>query len=139
MESKGINKTKARLIVLVIFLIGFLAGGFSMSLYRTVTGSPEGERGKMRGGPPQAHILDKMEKKLSLTSDQRDKVRAILDETFAQYDQVRRDVDPRIHVIRQQSRERIRALLTDDQKPKFEELVAESDARREKMKEHFGK
>jgi len=52
---------------------------------------------------------------------------------------VRRDVDPRIGVIRQQSRDRLRALLTDEQKPKFEELVAESDAKREKMKEHFGK
>ena len=139
MESKAINKTKARLIVLAIFLIGFLAGGFSMSLYRTVTGSPDGDHGKMRGGPPQAHILDKMEKKLSLTAEQREKVKAILDETFTQYDQVRRDIDPRIHVIRQQSRERIRVLLTDEQKPKYEELVAEADAKREKMKEHFGK
>ena len=138
MESKAINKTKARLIVLAIFLIGFLAGGFSMSLYRTATGSPDGER-KTRGGPPQAHILDKMEKKLSLTAEQRERVKAILDETFAQYDQVRRDIDPRIHVIRQQSRERIRALLTEEQKPKYEELVAESDAKRERMKEHFGK
>ena len=138
MESNSINKTKARLIVLAIFLIGFLAGGFSMSLYRTATGSPDGER-KMRGGPPQAHILEKMEKKLSLTAEQHEKVKAILDETFTQYDQIRKDIDPRIHVIRQQSRERIRALLTEEQKPKYEELVAESDAKRERMKEHFGK
>ena len=137
MESRSLNKTKARLIVVVVFLIGFLAGGFSMSLYRTVTGSPGSERGKGNHGG--AHMLDKMDKKLNLTADQREKVKAILDETYAQYDQVAKDVEPRIHVIRQQYRDRLRALLTEEQKPKFEEMVAESDAKREKMKEHFGK
>jgi len=82
MESKSLNKTKARFIVLAVFLIGFLAGGFSMSLYRTVTGSDDSSRGRTHNGPPQAHILDKMDKKLSLTSEQRDKVKAILARHF---------------------------------------------------------
>jgi Spy/CpxP family protein refolding chaperone len=63
------------------------------------------------GGPGGADFLQKMSQKLGLTVDQQAQTQAIFSKT-------RTDVQ----TTRQQSREQIRALLTDDQKTRFDAL-----------------
>jgi Spy/CpxP family protein refolding chaperone len=81
-----------------------------------------------------------MNQKLSLTPDQQNAISRILEETFANYNEIRKEMEPRIKDFkprfdeeRQKSRDRIRALLTAEQLPGFEKMVQENDLKREKL------
>jgi hypothetical protein len=126
------------LIVLAVFVIGFTAGALSMNLYQRMN-SPSPEVKNQR---PQDQMLKKMDQALNLTGEQESQIRAILDETFQKYGEIRHEMEPQIKefkprfdAVRQQSRDRIRALLTSAQLPRYEEMVQEQDAQREKRNE----
>jgi hypothetical protein len=133
MEGRTTSRNKARLLVLVVFVIGVAAGALSMNLY--LRAGTRGERPRPRGP---GEVVTKMSERLSLTADQRERVGAILKDTFGQYDVIKQDADPcfqqvkpRFDAVRQAGRDRIRALLTEEQLPKFEQMVKEQDAERE--------
>jgi periplasmic protein CpxP/Spy len=97
------------------------------------TGPPRGGRGGPRGEERQVEFLTK---KLSLTPDQVTQVKAIDDDSRKQMMALRDDTstagpDKRAKMmeIRKTSSGKIRALLTDDQKTKYDALM-------EEMKEH---
>jgi uncharacterized membrane protein len=134
MEGRTTSRNKARLLVLSVFLIGAAAGALSMNLYLR-SGAPERPNPGRRSP---GEVVSKMSDRLNLTSDQRERVGAILKETFGQYDLIKQDVDPcfqqvkpRFDTVRQASREKIRAVLSEEQLPKFEQMVREQDAERE--------
>lgn len=141
MESNT-SQRKARLIVAAVFVIGFAAGALSLNLYEHLTSSkkPDPPRGRSE------YILEKMKEEVGLTSDQQERIKKILDETGEKYIEIRKDIDPvmkpfepRFDAVRQESRARIRALLSEDQLPKFEEMVRKQDEMREKERERFKK
>jgi hypothetical protein len=141
MESNT-SQRNARLIVAAVFVIGFAAGALSLNLYQHLTSSkkPDPPRGRSE------YILEKMKEEVGLTSDQQERIKKILDETGEKYIEIRRDIDPvmkpfepRFDAVRQESRARIRALLSEDQLPKFEEMVRKQDETREKERERFKK
>jgi Spy/CpxP family protein refolding chaperone len=140
MESKTSGQMKARLVVLAVFVVGFAVGALSMNLYNRIQNrSPEERRGIAKS----EHIIRKMDQRLDLTQEQQERIRAILDETMDKYMEIRqemqplmKDFEPRFNAVRQQSRDRIRALLSPEQLPKFEEMARERD---EKLKERFKK
>jgi uncharacterized membrane protein len=143
MESRTSSQTKARLIVLTIFVIGFAAGALSMNLYERFS-----SKGPSTELPPHGptYLLTKMDNKLDLSEGQRQEIKTILEETSEKYIEIRRDLQPRVKefeprfdAVRQQSRDRIRAVLKPDQLPKYEEMVQESDRRREEMNEKLKK
>jgi hypothetical protein len=143
MESRTSSQTKARLIVLAVFVIGFAAGALSMNLYDRFSSQGPDKDGS-RHGPN--YLLTKMDRNLDLSDEQEKEVGAILEEANQKYTEIRRDMQPRIkeyeprfESIRLQSRDRIRAVLKPDQLPKFEEMVQESDRRREEMNEKLKK
>lgn len=124
MASKPTGQIKAKLLVVLIFVIGVLAGALSMNLYQRVYGAPENVKHDSN------YVFNKLNKRLDLTSDQQTKIHDILKDTFSQYDSIGKDMEPRINDVRQHSRDRIRSVLTKDQLAKFEEMVAESDKKR---------
>lgn len=67
---------------------------------------------------------------LNLTSQQAQQLETILDETAAGYRSIRERVGPEYEAVRQQGRDKIRALLTPGQRAKFEELVRRIDEER---------
>jgi hypothetical protein len=130
------SKNKARLIVLTIFIIGFTAGALSMNLYERLMNT-----GPVKRGKPPEFITKKIDERVNLNSEQQAHIRAILEETFEQYNEIRKDMDPklkefepRFQEVRRKSRERIRAELTENQLPGFEKLMEEEDKRREESK-----
>jgi Spy/CpxP family protein refolding chaperone len=138
MESRS-STTKARLLVVSVFVIGFLAGALSLNLYQQwiSPNSPE------RGGDPSNRILKKMDERLSLTTEQEAQIKSILEETFSKYKDIRSEMEPRVkefeprfNEARQQGRDRMRAVLSAEQLPKFEEMVKEQDRMRENREEH---
>jgi hypothetical protein len=131
--TSNINKNKARLIVLSIFIIGFTTGALSMNLYERFMHGKQPHNGK-----PGDFILRKIDDRVSLNSEQEARIRAILTETSEQYNTIRIDMEPKLKEfeprfteVRQKSRERIRAELTEKQLPEFEKLLEEEDKRRE--------
>lgn len=134
MESKPTSQNKARLIVLTVFVIGFAAGALSLNLYEHF--NPSGKDRDPRDRT--TFIIGKMDDKMGLSSDQQSRIRDILEATAQNYFDIRKkmepvvkDFEPEFDKVRQQSREQIRAVLTEKQLPKYQEMVDEQDQRRE--------
>jgi protein CpxP len=96
-------------------------------------GPPMGGRGGMQG-----HQLEMLTKKLDLTPDQVTQVKAIDDDTMKQSSAVWNDAslaqaDKRSKMmdIHKAAQDKIRAILTDEQKTKYDALLAEQKARRQ--------
>jgi hypothetical protein len=141
MESKTSSQTKARLIVMTVFVIGFAAGALSLNLYQRFM-APASPNREDRAGI----IIQRMNDKVGLTSDQQARIREILDETGKKYNEIRKEMEPRLkdfeprfNAVRQQSRDEIRTLLDEKQLPKFDEMVQEQDRMREQEREKRNK
>jgi len=71
-----------------------------------------------------------LSRELSLTPEQQRQLETILDETGKQYRQVGQRMREDYEQVRQQGRERIRAILTEEQRAKFDNLLHRTDAER---------
>lgn len=138
METKTSSQTKARLIVVTVFVIGFAAGALSLNLYEQMTSSAKKDI-PQHGAE---FLIKRMDERVGLTTDQQDQIKKILDETSEKYREIRselepriKDFEPRFNSVREQSRDRIRALLTQDQLPKYEKMIEERDRMREQERE----
>ncbi len=142
MDSNTNSQTKARVIVVSVFVIGFVAGALALNLYQRLTSSSN--KDMPHNGTE--FLVKRMNDKVGLTSEQQEQIKKILDETNDKYRDIRKDMEPRIkdfeprfNTVRQESRDRIRALLTLDQLPKYEQMVQDHDKVREQEKERTKK
>lgn len=126
MEGKTPSQAKARLIVLGVFVIGFVAGALSINLFQRVTGYGMAQSTQS----PQGRHFKELKQRLNLTKEQEEQITAIVNHTYTEYKQISQEVDPKINAARQSCRDKIRALLTPEQIPKFEEMTAEHDRER---------
>jgi Spy/CpxP family protein refolding chaperone len=127
MESANPGKTRreAALLVFVVFLLGLLVGGVGGHLWgERVWGRQEATVSR-QGPPSRARIVNDFTRELQLTPDQQEKVGAIIDDTRAQW-------AAQHEGIRERGRERIRAILTPEQLPKFEQFMQRIDEQRKK-------
>ncbi|MGB8540990.1 MAG: hypothetical protein WCD49_05055 [Candidatus Acidiferrales bacterium] len=122
------KRGEAALLVVVVFLLGALLGGIGNHVW--------GERvwGQQvtTATPSKAQIVTELTKELQLTADQQKQLGVIVDDTRAQWRALYNTVEPQHEQIRQQGRDRIRAILTPEQKPKFEEFMKRIDEQRQK-------
>jgi Spy/CpxP family protein refolding chaperone len=122
------KRGEAAALVLVVFLLGVLLGGVGNHLW--------GERvwgeQTINTQPTRNEIVGRLTRDLQLTPDQQKQLGAIVDDTRAQWRTLYTTIEPQHEQIRQQSRDRIRAILTPDQKPKFEEFMRRIDEQRKK-------
>jgi hypothetical protein len=122
------KRGEAAVLVLVVFLLGALLGGVGNHVW--------GERvwGKqiVNTQPTRNEIVGELTRDLQLTPDQQKQLGSIVDDTRAQWRTLYTTIEPQHEQIRQQSRDRIRATLTPDQKPKFEEFMHRIDEQRKK-------
>ena len=121
---------KASLLVLAVFLLGVVVGGLGLHVMRTGAAPPP--------PPPPAtgpDVVKQLDAECSLTADQEKQIRAIMDDVMSQYHQIYEPIRPQIEGVRQAGRQRIRALLTPDQLPKFEEWLRRMDEERKKQEQ----
>jgi Spy/CpxP family protein refolding chaperone len=98
-----------------------------------------GRGGPGRGGPGmEEHQIERLTKQLNLTSDQVTQLKAIDDDTRQQMMALRDDTStpreqkrPKMEAIHQAQQTKIKALLNDDQKTKYEAMEAKMRERRE--------
>jgi Spy/CpxP family protein refolding chaperone len=121
---------KAALWVGLVFLLGAALGGVLGNVFgvhaRNVP-PPQLTEGEKR-----AQKVQRLTQELSLAPDQQKQVEAIIASVQAQYKAIRQSTEPQIDEARQKGREQIRAILTPEQKPKFEDFLRRLDEERKK-------
>ena len=122
------TRSEAAVLVLIVFLLGAIAGATANHLW--------GERvwGKQlpTQPPTREQIVDKMTKDLGLTPDQAKQFGDIVDDTRTKIHADYSAADTQRDQLRLQGREKIRAILTPDQRPKFDAIMQKLDEDRKK-------
>lgn len=115
MDSSARNKWQVRLAVLILFVVGFLAGALAMNIYR---GRQLPPRAGGRGG------FEQMLDRLNLTQDQRNQIDSIFEDARKQLAELRRESEPRFRDVRQNTDERLQAVLTPEQWEQFRQMTS---------------
>lgn len=122
------SRWKSWLMLVVVFVLGAVTGVGLGGVYRSKTdASFRGSPGRNRDA-----MFEKMRSDLNLTEEQSKEMRKVLDETGNDFRALRNELRPRYEELRLKTRGRMRALLTAEQQGKFDTLMAEIDARRQK-------
>ena len=133
--NENTAKRKAALWVLVIFVLGAALGGVFGYFY--------GHRGTVAAAAPplseperRARRLDQLTHDLGLTDAQRQQMDALLLQIHTEYKSIREEnrkqLEAQTEQERQKSRDQIRAILTPEQKPKFEDFLRRLDEERKR-------
>jgi len=120
---------KAKLWLALVFLVGAAIGavfGYSFG-YRSYAATITSRQPMSEAERRAKHVAD-MTKELGLTPDQ-----------SAKMDEIIKDAQVDVGVVREKARSEMRAILTDEQKPKFEAMVQRRDAERKKAQQRMGK
>ena len=121
-------KSKAATLVFCVFLTGAVVGGlvvhiFGDRIWPTLASDPSSL-------PTRDELLQQLGQQLDLTPEQRTQIKAAMDQTTSDWHRILLTVDPQLEQARQQGRQRIRAVLTPDQLPKFEAFIRHLDEQR---------
>jgi Spy/CpxP family protein refolding chaperone len=131
--SMGENsaKQKAALWIAVVFVLGAALGG--------VFGYFFGHRSSVSAANPplsepqrRAQRVEQLTQELGLTNDQRQQLDSALSQLHARYKSIHDQSDVQTEQARQKGRDQIRAILTPEQKPKFEEFLKRIDEERKR-------
>jgi Spy/CpxP family protein refolding chaperone len=128
-------KRRAALWVAVVFVLGAALGGVFGYFY--------GHRSTVAAANPplseaqrRAQRVEQLTQELSLTNDQKQRLDSALSQLHAEYksirDQSNQQLNSQMDQSRQKGRDQIRAILTPEQKPKFEEFLKRLDEERKR-------
>jgi Spy/CpxP family protein refolding chaperone len=128
---------KPILAALVIFAAGVVTGGLTLDLKRPPWNPRAGPRSDSIRKPYVSgrwdvqlrEISKRMEERLDLTLDQRERITAIVRETQSRMKALWEDVAPKTREEMRQMRDKIRAELTPEQREKFEEIFKQRTER----------
>jgi len=121
---------KAALWVGVVFLLGAALGGMIgyVFAHHTALAAPA----QMTDAAKRAQKVQHLTQELDLSADQAKQLDVIMASVQAQYKAIHQTTDPQIDEARQKGRDQIRAILTPEQKPKFEEFLRRLDEERKR-------
>jgi len=116
------------LYLFLIFASGILVGAFGFRLY---TGTPVAAKTSADVSPDEwrRQYLAEMQSRLKLTPEQMVKLDAILDDTRARSRQTHETLDAELKQIKAHHMDRVREMLTPEQRPEYEKLHAEREQR----------
>ena len=128
-------KRRAALWVAVVFVLGAALGGVFGYFY--------GHRSTVAAANPplseaqrRAQRVEQLTQELGLTNDQKQRLDSTLSQLHAEYksirDQSNQQLNSRMDQAHQKGRDQIRAILTPEQKPKFEEFLKHLDEERKR-------
>lgn len=121
MDINAKSRWQIRVAILVIFVAGFVAGALAMNFYR-VHERPSYASGRGR--------FDRVLNQLDLTSEQREQVKSIFDDTRSKLSAIRKKSGPEFHEVRRQTDERLKTVLTPEQWDRFQQIMSESKGKR---------
>jgi Spy/CpxP family protein refolding chaperone len=121
---------KAALWVGAVFLLGAALGG--------ILGYGFAHRSVSAAGAPQpepvrrAQRVEQLTRELGLTSAQAQQLDAILLQRHTEAKAIHDQADAQLDQVRQKGRDQVRAILTPEQKPKFEEFLKNLDEQKKR-------
>jgi len=129
MSESSVSR-KAALWVGVIFLLGAALGGMLgyVFAHKTAMAAPA----QMTESEKRAQKVQRLTQELNLAPDQQRQIEAIIASVQVQYKAIRQSMEPQFNEARQKGREQIRAILTPEQKPKFEDFLKRLDEERKR-------
>ena len=128
--SETLATRKAAIWVVIVFLLGAVGGamlGYGYAHHSVAAASaplPEPQR--------RAQRVAELSQLLGLNSDQAKQLDTIMLQKHTEVKNIREQADAQLEEIRQKGRDQIRAILTPEQKPKFEEFLQKLDAERKR-------
>jgi len=124
------------LYMALVFACGGVVGAFAHRLY-TVSGVSANAFQRNPEEFRKRYMAD-MKARLQLTDDQAAKLGAIMDDTRAQFRDVRKKIEPEMEKIRDDQRQKISELLSPSQQAEWQKIVEERQRRREGKKSREG-
>jgi len=121
------SKTSASILLIGVFILGGITGAVSYSLYRSRVEASGGKHGSRW---PSHDIVKKFAQDLDLGAEQQEQLKVIIDESRDRFGALRQQFRPQYEAIRSLTNDKIRQILREDQKAKFEKIIQEMDARR---------
>jgi len=121
---------KAALWVGAVFLLGAALGG--VLGYLTAHHSTSAANQPLSEPERRARRLEQMTRELSLTPAQSQQLDGILKERHAESKAIHDQTDLQIEQVRKKGRDQVRAILTPEQQPKFEEFLKRLDEERKR-------
>src|ERR1700684_1303950 len=119
MQVTSKDKWQVGTAVLLIFALGFIAGALALNLYRTYHPAASGQpRGRQRH-------LEQVIDTLNLSDDQKAQVKQIFSDTRKQLADLHQQPNPEYGQIRQQAREKLKAVMTPEQWAGFQQAMKE--------------
>jgi flagellar basal body-associated protein FliL len=123
---------KAALWVGLVFLLGAAIGGMAGYVFAhqkyTVTNAAAPPSDAAR----RAQKVHELTSLVNLTPEQSQQVDAVIADVQSHMKSIRKSLDPQLGEVRQQGRERIRAILSAEQRPKFEAFIQKLDEERQR-------
>jgi flagellar basal body-associated protein FliL len=123
---------KAALWVGLVFLLGAAIGGMAGYVFAhqkyTVTNAAAPPSDAAR----RAQKVHELTSLVNLTPEQSQQVDAVIADVQSQMKSIRKTLDPQLGEVRQQGRERIRAILSAEQRAKFEAFIQKLDEERQR-------
>jgi len=127
---------KAFLLVFILFVLGIALGGVGTYVVTSRVHAARPQTTTLPHTP--ANTMAMFTRDLNLTPDQQKQIEAILNDTRGKYQALHEKLDPEYEQVRQQGRERIRQILTQEQRPKFEDLLRQIDEERRRRQAESG-
>lgn len=130
-------RRKAAVWLVLVFMLGAATGGvfgYNLAHHSYAAAKPQVQTDAQR----RAQKLREMTQEIGLNADQAQKFDAIIAGAQAEGHTIRDKSDADMDSVRQKARGEMRALLSAEQMPKFEEYVNRLDAERKKQRELQG-
>jgi len=129
MDTKPMNR-KAIGLVLLVFVLGVGLGALGAYVFGARVWSARPEVRTQSGR--RARMVGQLTQELSLTAEQQQQLDTILADIQVKYAELHKQIAPQTEQVRQEGRQRIRAILTPKQLPKYEEFLRRLDEERKK-------
>jgi len=114
---------RAYLYFAVIFVSGLIVGAAGMYYYVW-------HAGLLRRTFNRERAVAHLKSELSLSDEQLNQVRQILQDSDAKYSDLQKQVEPQFSALHEQTRDRIRQILSPEQLRKFNEIARRNDEAR---------
>jgi len=134
-----VNYLKAKILVFGVFFVGIATGLVIANFYTTrVASAPDTVNSQERAQRAEKDI-NKFYDYVGLDQNQREEVHKIAEDTRRQLHEFREETQPRLREIQDGGRVKIRMLLNDEQRKKYDEFIRKKDQRTKERNQKSGR
>ena len=124
------RSAKAKALVFAVFFLGIGTGVLIANFYTNRVGSLSAVPNTPDRNQTAQRDINKFYDYLGLDQAQREKMHKIGEETRREFQDLRKETQPRFEAIQESSRDKIRAVLNDDQRKKYDDFRQRMEERR---------